>query len=203
MGPAHPKDAMDFDNSEPTRTGLIIQFSLEAKPDKAETAKAGRPVMKDVEYIKIMVPGNSNGIVHVPVTDKHRREFANQYENWKRNAENPIQGQPLREWPPLRPSEVAHLVHNNVRTVEELAAVSDTNIQTLGPGYLTLRQKARDFLEAAKNTGFLTELREQTDLLRSQNEALQRQLDAANAELRTLKPPEGAEAAEHGKKHRR
>lgn len=195
---------MDFDDDTQTsRTGLIIQFSLEARPDKERAAKDGRPVMKDVEYIRIMVPGNSNGIVHRPVTDEDRRKYAKQYEDWKRNAENPVVGQPLREWPPLRPSEVAHLVHNNVRTVEELAAVSDTNIQALGPGYLTLRQKARDFLAMAKDSAFAAELREQLEDARRQLEATQRQLAEAQAELRSLKPAEGSEPVESGKRHRK
>lgn len=181
---------MDFDipQKDMGRAGVIIQFSVEAKPDKAATTTAGRPVMKDVEYIRIMTPGSSNNVVHRPVEPKDLDAYGPQYERWQKSKENPVVGQPLREWPPLRPSEVATLVHNNVRTVEELAEVSDSNLQRIGPGFMELRQRARDFIKAAKDDGHIASIRSELEETRAHLAATRKQLDEVQAELRTLKP---------------
>jgi hypothetical protein len=181
---------MDFDvpQKDMGRAGVIIQFSVEAKLDRAASALAGRPVMKDVEYIRIMTPGSSNNVVHRPVEPKDLESYGAQYERWQKSKENPVVGQPLREWPPLRPSEVATLVHNNVRTVEELAEVSDSNLQRIGPGFTELRQRARDFIKAAKDEGHIASIRTELEEARAHLAATRKQLDEVQAELRAIKP---------------
>jgi hypothetical protein len=50
------------------------------------------------------------------------------------------------------------LSYLKIRTVEELAAINDGNMNQVGP-YLALRQVARDWLENAKSTAPVSELR--------------------------------------------
>jgi hypothetical protein len=83
---------------------------------------------------------------------------------------------------------VAALLHNNVRTVEELAEVSDANLQRIGPGFMELRQRARDYIKAAKDEGHVASLRSELEETKAHLAVTRKQLDEAQAELRTLKP---------------
>jgi len=42
---------------------LYVSFYMDAIEFKAESEKAGRPVFKDVPFIKIIVPGDVNNII--------------------------------------------------------------------------------------------------------------------------------------------
>lgn len=172
---------------EASSGGLLIRFSVESKPDKVATAEQGRPIFKDVEYIEKIVPGDRNSRVHTPVTEEIRQQFRRQYEDWKAGREAPKHGTPLTEWAGVSRSQAETLAFSHVKTVEELANVSDSNLQRLGPGYATLRQNARDFLLQAKDSAHLTKLRAENDEIRAQLDSTRKQMDEVMAELRLLK----------------
>src|SRR5574341_802190 len=44
---------------------------------------AGRLICRDVEFIRIITPGDRNKIVERPVEDADKKRFARRYENWK------------------------------------------------------------------------------------------------------------------------
>jgi hypothetical protein len=144
---------------EPER--LFIRFEKLPKQNAERSREAGRPVYEDVEYIEIAVPGDKSNIVHKPVTDEHRRKYRAQYADWKSGQEDAVSGTPLSEWTALGRSQVEELLYFKIRTVEQLASVSDGNLQHLGHGYLELRRKAADYLAAAKDNQPLLAMREE------------------------------------------
>lgn len=138
---------------------LFVRFGLHPRRDETKSLEEGRPIFEDVEYIEIMVPGDKSNTIHRPVSAGDKQRFARQYQAWKAGADqDAVTGTPLAAWPAVTAAQVRELAHFNCRTVEQLAVMSDGNLQNVGP-ILALRQKARDFIEAAKGTAPLQKLR--------------------------------------------
>jgi hypothetical protein len=56
-------------------SNLFITFYIEAVEIKAESEKQGRPVYRDVPFIKIVVPGDVNNIIERKATDQYKEKF--------------------------------------------------------------------------------------------------------------------------------
>lgn len=159
----------------------VIRFDMVSKQDEAASRAAGRPVFRELEYIEIRNPGDRLSINHRQIEDEDKRKYANQYAHWLKTREDPTSGTPLREWAPVTRSQVEHLAYSGVKTVEELAGVTDGNAQQLGAGYISLIQKARDQLAATKGQDVAAVLRAEMEMLRASNMALMAQVsDLAN-----------------------
>lgn len=166
---------------------LGVKFYMNAVQDPDATKQAGRPVFVDVEYIKIVVPGDKYSIVDRAVRDGDRSRFAIQYQRFSsgKNQEQEV-GTPLKEWPVLTKAQAETLVASQVRTVEQLAAMSDANVSGLGPGYRQLQRQAKAFLEVSAGNApvqkMVAEL-EERDLKIASQEAQLKELQKVVAEL--------------------
>jgi hypothetical protein len=164
----------------------FIRFLVKSIEDRAASLDRGCKVYKDVDYIEITPPGG-NLMVEREVDEEVKQRFGVEYEAWKKGQEMPVDGTPLKLWPPASPAQIETCLRVNVRTVEELARLSETGIQKIGIGGQELRRKAQAWLEAANGTGKLAgELEKLTVIV----EQLQKERD----ELRSLlmqKDPDG------------
>jgi hypothetical protein len=71
------------------------------------------------------------------------------YEAWKAGHEIPLSGTPLSTWPGVTDEQVEVLRMSAIRTVEEVAAMTDTQIPRINlPGMRDVRDQARRFLES-------------------------------------------------------
>lgn len=184
----------------PNKFGQSITFSMEAIEDtlaswggmrlnpvtgvEEHVEGAGRLVCQDVEYIEIKTPGDNTSIVHRPVRDADRRQYAAQYKAWKAGQEAPSSGTPLEQWPGLRKSEIKELVALGIKTVEALAGVSDGNLQNIGMGKRALRDRAQVWLKAASDNAPLEALQAQLRERENQLEVLSRQVAELEAAQR-------------------
>lgn len=137
---------------------------------------AGRPIHRQLEYIIIQTPGDRNNIPDKPVTDEHRKRYAQEYAAFKLGREKEMVGTPLASLPGFDVTRVDELAYFGVRTVEDLAGVSDGNAQGMGNGILKERQRATEFLEAASGRAPMTELQRERDELAEKLESLQSQV---------------------------
>ncbi|AAK94385.1 hypothetical protein Mx8p50 [Myxococcus phage Mx8] len=151
---------------------LFVQFGMHAKRDEEETTKAGRPVFKDVEYIRIVVPGDRNNDIFRPATDEDRGLYRRQYEAFLAGKSDVQVGTPLKEWPAITRAEVENLAYFKIVTVEQLAAVPDALLQKIGP-VRALVEKAKDCVKRAEGN--------------APSEQLRAELDTKNNELATLR----------------
>lgn len=155
---------------------LRVEFYMRPVLNEAKSKEEKRPVYEDVEYIRIIVPGDRDSIVEQEVWDIHRARFADRYERWKRNHDNSVQGTPITALVGVTPALAQELAHFHVTTVEQLADMSDQIGQKF-MGFAQLKKKAKEFLEAAKGEfGNVVKLQSELDDLRAQNEALQKQM---------------------------
>ncbi len=87
-------------------------------------------------------------IVDVRVKDEHRERWPTKYAAFKANMEAPESGTPLDEWAGVGRSQVMELNSVHIRTVEQLAGLSDSQLAKAIPmGGNALRAKAQRFIE--------------------------------------------------------
>lgn len=146
--------------------GNMVRFYKRAKEIKWKSREAGHPVYEDVDYIEIHKPGSKNQIIDRPVKDEDQGTYSRQWEAYKAGEDQPIDGLPLDMWPQVTPAQIALLKHHKVMSVEQLAALPEGQAVSLGREGITLRNKAKSYLEAAEDKGKLSErltaLEEQT-----------------------------------------
>jgi len=130
----------------------------------------------------------SEGYGSTPVRESEILRWPKHYEAWKKGQEVPIEGTPLDQWAVIPREKALELQAANIRTVEELADVTDIRIPRRSD-WRTLRQHAQNWLlQAEKNKG-LTKLQSQID---KQNEKIEKQsdqIDALLAQNRSLQEP--------------
>lgn len=133
---------------------------------------------KDIPFVRIMVPGDKYNIVEQPVRDDHKERFPRQWLHYQmQNSTGQIIGTPLQNWNLERPEEfsdnqMAELQILKFQTVEQVATASDSQLQRVGMGGVSLRERARSYLLRKNQSDNSIEL-EQT---RSELKELQEQM---------------------------
>jgi hypothetical protein len=173
----------DFQDSQQRELDkhLLVKFYYETRPDKAKTEEEGRPVFKEVEYVDIRVVGKKNGAVCRPARQDDVERFPEHYRRFRERIKEPEVGTPLSEWPPIGRSTVETLSFSNIKTVEQLAEMSDSVASQIMGGF-GFKEKAKAFLEYTKETKKVTD----AAALEKKNQELQEQIDVLMARLDAL-----------------
>ena len=173
---------------------LFVEFETRPVLQEAESAKEGRPVYKDTDYIKICRPGDKHDMVHRPVwmDQMHRASdyyrFGRQYRAWKEGKAQEASGTPLSilaDIGIMTKSDVAGFQHFNVRTAEQFVSMTDADAQKF-PGFQQMKTAVQAYLSKSKESApaarMAAELKERDLKLAEQKAALEQQADA----LKTL-----------------
>jgi hypothetical protein len=130
---------------------LVVNFTTVAVLNKLESYKAGSPKYQDMDFITIIIPGNKDLTYHGPVTDFYEWRFPREYEAFKAGKGHVVQGTPLSSWMELTASQVKELEYHGIKTIEQVANLSDSTSGILRSFY-NMKEKAKHFLEIAKDT---------------------------------------------------
>jgi len=166
----------DFQETAEADKQLLVRFYFKNTQDKTASAKEGRPIFKEREYIEIRFPGNRSDAIARPATDGDKARFPRHYEAFMKRIEAPTEGTPLSEWPVVTRSQAEELAFYNVKTVEHLANLSDTHCRQF-MGIQALKQKAKDFLAAAHAGVSIAELKEELKQRDEVIKTMQAQMD--------------------------
>ena len=168
--------AMNSQRSHGDET-LLVKFFLHPKQNQIKTKEAGRPIFEDIPYIQIMQPGNKDSVKVAPATARDKQRFPEHYRKFvAREDQEALEGTPLREWAGVTASQCKEFEFLNILTVEQLAAVSDSNGQgIMGLGFL--KEKAAKFIENAKLGATAEALAE----MKAENASLLERLEALEA----------------------
>ncbi len=166
----HPTTGRVMSGGDGSDEALNVQFSIEAVFNKTASFFAGVNQYTDMEFITITIPGDQFTTVHTPVTEHHKARFPVDYEKFKRGQGAILTGTPLALWPLMTPSQIKDLEHKGIRTVEQVADLSDSNAGSM-TGFYKLKQQAKQFLASAKDT--------------AQAGAMQAELEAVKAQAKT------------------
>lgn len=157
-------------------SNLFVSFYTEAVEIKAESEKQGRPVYRDVPFIKVVVPGDVNNIIERKASKEDEQKFPKAWARYKAQEADVMEGTPLEQWPQMSRSLVKEAKFFEIHTVEQLAGLSDINVSKIGMGYLELRNKAKAYLVAAAGTAGETAQAAENQRLKDMIADLQKQM---------------------------
>jgi len=98
-----------------------------------------------------MQPGNKNTVVVRPANARDKQRFPTHWRLWKERTseEEVISGTRLTDWPGVTRGQVEELSFFNIKTVEQLANMADSNTGAMME-LVTLKEKAKKYLGVAK-----------------------------------------------------
>jgi hypothetical protein len=150
---------------------LHVTFYLRPMLNAFKSEQEGRKIYDEVEYIKIFTPGSQLCSIDAPVTaGTYLHRFRDKYAKWKAGQAELISGTPLDAFPMLigKVGLVAELNAMNIRTVEQLADLSDGYLQKIMGGN-DLRAKAKAFIEGTSGTdATLAKIQKENEELKAQ-----------------------------------
>lgn len=131
---------------------LFVVFYMGTLKNEDKSVDAGRPIIDDVESVRIIVPGDKNSIVDRPATQTDKQRFSKQYALFKQglSEEDQISGTRLNEWPFLTRGQCEEFRYLGIRTVEQLAEVRDDIVSKV-PGMVQLKKHAAVWLGKAQS----------------------------------------------------
>lgn len=156
---------------------LFVQFYRKPKLNPGLSEKEGRAIYKEVDYIRIMVPGDKLSIIERPVDEIDERRFADKYAKWKAGAGNVIEGTPLSSLPKMTPAKVEEYKFFNIHTVEQLAEAND-NVGQKFFGFQEDKRSAKAFIELAKGNAPIEKMNAELKERDAKIEELQAQIEA-------------------------
>jgi hypothetical protein len=161
---------------------LYIVFHKKTVQNWPESRRQQRPIFKEVDYVRIHIPGDRFNVQDIKVTPPVASRFKEKYQRWLKTQDNDhVDGTPLEQWPGVTRSQVEELKHFHVRTVEQLAQMADSLGQQY-MGFFQLREAARKFLDDATSN----------DTLKKENDVLKQQIAALAARMDALAPTDKA-----------
>lgn len=171
---------------------LHVQFFRKPVMQPGLSREEGRAIYKEIDYIRILTPGDKLSIIERPVDEIDSRRFAARYEKWKAGAGNVVEGTPLSSLPNMTPSKVEEYKFFNIHTVEALAYASDSVGQKFF-GFNDDKRRANAFLELAKGNAPLEKMNEELKTRDTKIEELQSQLEALTKLVSAKKKPAAEE----------
>lgn len=172
-----------------------VRFETRAVDDKAATLEAGHYVSRDEDWALITPPYSKDCVekkvdkwlsqvrVNVKkgrVPQNHLDIWTQAYDSWKKGQEIPVNGTSIKDWNILSPSQCKNLISAGCLTIEDLAQCNDEGLRRIGMGAVDLKNKAKAWLQAAKDHGPIvmqvTSLLKENEQLKGSIESLQEQI---------------------------
>jgi hypothetical protein len=122
-------------------------------------------ITEAVSRLSCVVPMEGRAAQNPAVQMAHIRWNAirPQYEAWKKGTELKVDGTPLAAWPGVTPEQAQLFRMKGVRSVEDVAALTDTHKQSMGiPGLHDIVENAKRFL-TSQDKGAVARALEQKD----------------------------------------
>lgn len=156
---------------------------------KDETIAQGRPIFRDADWVTIMTPGDQLNIIDTVAQDRHKARFPvqwAQYQN-KVGGEEVISGTPIDHWPLVSMSQAEELKGIKFHTVESIANCSDQQLQRIGMiagmSPHAFRDKARAFLNLAKDSAEIEARNAELAQLKEENAKVKQEADEKLAKM--------------------
>lgn len=173
-----------------TDAGLYVEFYNENVYMEFLSEQEGRPIYEKQPYIRIYTPGDKTKVVvRKAVTESTGgfpsdvQRFPQQWAAFQQGVQAVATGLPLEEWPIMTTGQVKALNSVNIYTVEQLAAVPDSALDSLGHGGRSIRDQA-----VAKLNGMKDESHNAKIL--AQNAEMQRQIEELRAMIGAQESPD-------------
>ena len=196
---ALPSDTQGADSN------LAVTFYKRSMKQEDETIAAGRPIFKEFDFIRIMVPGDNLSEIDTYANESHKARFPRQWAHYQNKVgdHQDFVGTPIEQWTLITRSQAEELRGLKFPTVESVANCSDQQMQRIGMvagmSPHSFREKAKAFLNLASDSADVAQreaelqaLREENDKIKAETEAklaaMQEQMTAILAAVAEKKP---------------
>ena len=163
---------------------LAVQFDKKSVKQDIASDEAGRPIFKEFDFVKIMIPGDNLTEIDTYAQNSHKQRFPRQwahYQNQMGSHEDVI-GTPIDQWPQVTRSQADELRGLKFHTVESIADCSDQQLQRIGMvagmSPHNFRLKAKAFLNLANNSAEVAQREAEMQALRAENDKIKAETDA-------------------------
>lgn len=160
-----------------------VEFQTRPWRNKAKSREMGSPQFEAVTFITIQHPGDNLNKIERPATEQDKIEFARQWQAFEQGREPIPDGTLLSILLPNNPEVVETLRYQKIYTIQQLAALNDTQLQSIGMGGFKLRQDAQTYLDAASDGKEFHKLRDQVEKLAAGWDADKQKIAALEAAL--------------------
>jgi len=184
---------------------LAVQFYKKSMKQEDASNEAGRPIFKEFDFVRIMIPGDNLTEIDTYAQESHKQRFPRQWAHYLNQTagHEDIVGTPLDQWPQVTRSQAEELRGLKFYTVEAIADCSDQQLQRIGmvagmsPHNFRLKAKAylnlaNDSAEVAQRESELQALREENAKVKLEADEklakMQEQMDALMAMVAEKKP---------------
>jgi hypothetical protein len=170
-------------------SSLYVTFYKRAVEIADETAAQGRPIYRECDFVRIMIPGNSLSEIDTIAREDHKNRFPVQWARYinTQGEASQEQGTPITEWPLVSVSQAEELRGLKFYTVESIANASDLAVQKIGMAAgmspYEFRNKAKAFLNLASETAEASKKDEQITHLQEENAKIRAETDAKLAQM--------------------
>ena len=135
----------------------LVMFETRAVEDRQASRDAGHYVAKDVDVIKVTMPGGN--MIHEDEAENWigAKEFARDpfaeyyrqaYNAWKEGQELPVSGTAVKTCPIFSPAEIENLTRLQIRTLEDLVAAPEPVLQRLGMGARSMVTRSKAYMDS-------------------------------------------------------
>jgi hypothetical protein len=188
---------------------LAVQFYKKSVKQDIASDEAGRPIFKEFDFVRIMIPGDNLTEIDTYAQESHRQRFPRQWAHYQNQVANheDIVGTPLEQWPQVTRSQADELRGLKFHTVESIADCSDLQLQRIGMvagmSPHNFREKAKAFLNLASNSADVAQREAELQALRSENDKIKAETDAKLAKMQEQMEALLAAVAENSPKSRK
>ena len=168
---------------------LHVTFYKRAIEIKDESAAQGRPIFREYDFVKILVPGDALNEIDTIAREGHKERFPRQWAAYmnKVGNEQHFEGTPLSEWPQVSISQAEELKGLKFHTVESIAHCGDQQVQKIGMiagmSPYEFRNKAKAFLNLATESAEASKKEEELAQLKEENAKIRAETDAKLAQM--------------------
>jgi len=168
---------------------LAVQFYKKSVKQEDSSIEANRPIFKEFDFVRIMVPGDNLTEIDTYAQESHKARFPRQWAHYQNQmgSHEDIVGTPLEQWPQITRSQAEELRGLKFHTVESIADCSDQQLQRIGMvagmSPHNFRQKAKAFLNLANDSAEVAHREAEMQALRQENDKIKAETDAKLAAM--------------------
>ena len=168
---------------------LAVQFYKKSMKQEDASAEAGRPIFKEFDFVRIMIPGDNLTEIDTYAQDSHKQRFPRQWAHYQNQVagHEDIVGTPLDQWPQVTRSQAEELRGLKFYTVEAIADCSDQQLQRIGMvagmSPHNFRLKAKAFLNLANDSAEVAQRESELQALKEENAKIKAETDAKLAAM--------------------
>ena len=168
---------------------LAVQFYKKSLKQDLASDEAGRPIFKEFDFVRIMIPGDNLTEIDTYAQESHKQRFPRQWAHYQNqvSSHQDIIGTPLEQWPQITRSQAEELRGLKFHTVEAIADCSDQQLQRIGMvagcSPHNFRLKAKAFLNLANESAEVSKREEELESLRQKNAEIEAESNAKIAKM--------------------